>query len=120
MQSQLWQESASTANPTSGSQYENNGLQPQGDSFFGRGSLGQFIERSTSAPPMSTSTTLYGAGVGKDNFKQSGNALVGNVGSKRNRLHSIFIQSPSNFCFLLATKCRTCCSLLLLNTKLCL
>jgi hypothetical protein len=76
MQSRLWQQNAD--NP-SGGQFNNEGFNSQRDRSYARGSLGQFIERSTSAPPLSSSSLLFGSGSSEDKFNHPDHSLVGNV-----------------------------------------
>jgi hypothetical protein len=72
MQSQPWQ---SPGNYTGGQLHE--GFQSQRERVHARGSLGQFIERSTSAPPPSSSAFFGNSS--DEKFHHNGNSLVGNV-----------------------------------------
>jgi hypothetical protein len=55
----------------------NEGFQGQPERVHARGSLGQFIERSTSAPPPSSSA-FFGAAT-DEKLHHNGSNLVGNV-----------------------------------------
>ena len=71
MQNPRWQ------NPdSSDSHFEDNSYQPYSEIEQRRGTLGQFIERSTSAPP--SSSAFFGK-PNEDKFASKGDSFVGNV-----------------------------------------